>query len=79
MLNNYDVDMLLFSYFENPNIVSTINKSCYKIYMDNDYWQLRIYKINKNIPVPCEYKYCKKNFYFKTNTGGESCKLCNQK
>ena len=68
MLNNYDVDMLLFTYLDDPNIIKSINKKCYNIYMDNYYWYLWINKVNNKIKIPVKYKYCYKIFYFKINT-----------
>lgn len=68
MLHNNDVDMLLFTYVDDPNIIKSLNKESYSIYMDNYYWYLRIMRINNKIIIPMQYKYCHKIFYFKINT-----------
>jgi len=68
MLHNEDVDMLLFTFFDNPNVIKTINKSSYKIYMNNYFWSLCINRVNNKIIMPMKYKYCSKLFYFKINT-----------
>jgi hypothetical protein len=80
MLHNKDVDMLLFTYINDPNIIKSINKESYTIYMDNYYWYLCIMRINNKIIIPMKYKYCYKNFYFKINTQDKYVKyICKHK